>query len=167
MRPASTGRPRLSARSKSNPASSSSDRLKPCCRQNTIYPRRIDGPGRTMALPRPARQLIKLFPIPFVPSRHFTLATNARCVSLPQMLLRFLQPFGCCSRVLGSPLLIRVFHDLCKTTRATDIRHNSFIARMFLPALFQTRHHRFCFGACQPAEKPVVTPGKHWNVSRL
>jgi hypothetical protein len=59
-----------------------------------------------MALPRSARQLIKLFPISFVPSRHFILAANARCVSLPQMLLRFPQPFGCCSRVLGSPHLM-------------------------------------------------------------
>jgi hypothetical protein len=82
-------------------------------RQNPIYPRRIDGPGRAMALPRPARQLIKLFPISFVPGRHFILAANALGVSLPQMLLRFPQPFGCCSRVLGSPLLV-----LCITASA-------------------------------------------------
>jgi hypothetical protein len=37
---------------------------------NPIHARRIDRPGRTMAMPRATRQLVELFPIAFVPSIH-------------------------------------------------------------------------------------------------
>src|SRR6267154_2807375 len=40
-------------------------------RQYAINPRRIHRPRRTMTLPWTARQLVKLFPIAFVPGRHF------------------------------------------------------------------------------------------------
>lgn len=39
-------------------------------RQNSVYPGRIDRPGRAVTLPRAARQLVKLFPIPLVPGSH-------------------------------------------------------------------------------------------------
>ena len=39
-------------------------------RQNTIYARRVDRPRRTVTLPGPARQLVKLLPIAFVPGGH-------------------------------------------------------------------------------------------------
>src|SRR6266852_6855807 len=41
--------------------------------QHAIDPRRIDRPRRAVMPPRAPRQLIKLFPIAFVPSRHFLL----------------------------------------------------------------------------------------------
>jgi len=40
-------------------------------RQHAINPCWIHRPRRPMTLPRAARQFIKLFPIPFVPSCHF------------------------------------------------------------------------------------------------
>src|SRR5260370_12999998 len=42
--------------------------------QHTIQASRIHRPGRAMTPPRAARQLVKLFPIAFVPGRHFTLS---------------------------------------------------------------------------------------------
>jgi hypothetical protein len=39
--------------------------------QHAIYARRIDRPRRAVTPPRAPRQLVKLFPIAFVPSRHF------------------------------------------------------------------------------------------------
>src|SRR6202022_2916700 len=41
--------------------------------QHTIQASRVDRPGRAMTPPRAARQLVKLFPIAFVPGRHFML----------------------------------------------------------------------------------------------
>jgi len=39
-------------------------------RQNAVYARRIHRPGRTVTLPRPARQFVILLPIAFVPRGH-------------------------------------------------------------------------------------------------
>src|SRR5204863_5575452 len=41
--------------------------------QHAIYPRGINRPRRAMTPPRAARQFVKLFPIAFVPGRHFML----------------------------------------------------------------------------------------------
>jgi len=43
--------------------------------KHAVQARRVHGPGRTMPLPWPPRQFIKLLPIAFVPSRHSLLAT--------------------------------------------------------------------------------------------
>jgi hypothetical protein len=44
--------------------------------EHTVQTRRIHRAGRTMALPWPSRQFIKLLPIAFVPSRHSLLAAG-------------------------------------------------------------------------------------------
>src|SRR5947207_12328628 len=41
--------------------------------QHAIYPCRIDRPRRAVTSPGAPRQLVKLLPIAFVPSRHFNL----------------------------------------------------------------------------------------------
>ena len=41
-----------------------------CRGQDAVKPRRVDGPWRTVALPRAARQFVKLLPIAFVPRIH-------------------------------------------------------------------------------------------------
>ena len=41
--------------------------------QHAIQARRVDRPRRAMTPPGPPRQLVKLFPIAFVPGRHFIL----------------------------------------------------------------------------------------------
>ena len=89
MRPASTGRPRRSARSKSTPASSSSERLKPAAGCTRFIPDGYTGRGRTVTLPGTPRQFVKLLPIAFVPSVHrsftspFLDAAKARQGSMP------------------------------------------------------------------------------------
>jgi len=51
-------------------------------RSNTIHARRINGPRRAVALPRPPCQFVKLFPIAFLPIVH---RTNALCCSIRLM----------------------------------------------------------------------------------
>src|SRR5438105_12166112 len=41
--------------------------------QHAVYPSRIDRPRRAVTSPGAPRQLVKLLPIAFVPSRHFNL----------------------------------------------------------------------------------------------
>src|SRR6266849_10254903 len=62
----------------------------PGSRKHAIESRGIDGAWRAATLPGAARQLIKLLPIAFVPSRHF------------YFVLRSLQPLGCTSSPEGS-----------------------------------------------------------------
>jgi hypothetical protein len=47
------------------------------CREHTVQSRRIYRTGRTMPLPWPSRQFVKLLPIAFVPSRHSLLADSS------------------------------------------------------------------------------------------
>ena len=43
------------------------------CRQHAIQASRVDRPRRAVTTPRAPRQLVILFPIAFVPGRHFML----------------------------------------------------------------------------------------------
>src|SRR6185437_16178489 len=45
-------------------------------RQHAVQSRRIHRTGRTMPLPWPSRQFVKLLPIAFMPSRHALLAAR-------------------------------------------------------------------------------------------
>lgn len=101
------------------------------CGQNTIDPRRVDRPGRTMTLPGPARQLVKLFPIAFVPGRHLLLSS---CRTVPgttagQYELLEMLDASFAVKVLS---LSSTRKRAPETPRATDILHNPRGARHFL-----------------------------------
>ena len=124
-------------------------------RQNTIYARRVDRPGRTVTLPGAARQFVKLLPIAFVPGSHLLfVACNTR--RLWYRYTRF-KPLDAPLAFKVRPVLVKVCSSAGadETARATDILHNPRNARYFLPSLFQTRHYSFCFDLLTSPDRPV------------
>src|SRR6266851_3952894 len=131
--------------------------------QHAIQASRIDRPRRAMTPPRAARQLVKLFPIAFVPGRHFMLRGKS-----------FI-PFG---NTLASPFWMRARPiRFTRSPRAsllqgtTPLYSGLFIYSINRPAtnfpclLFQTRYGKNCF-AKQATEDGAGERPHRWPQSR-
>ena len=102
--------------------------------QNAVKPRRINGPRRAMALPRAARQIVKLLPIAFVPRIHRTIQ-SLTLTWMQNSGLRFTYTpsaaIQTCRKHLRKYLLVYL-----KPPRMKE----------FLGLLYQTRQPAECFG---------------------
>jgi hypothetical protein len=132
-------------------------------RKHAINSRRIHRPGRTATPPRAPRHLVILFPIAFVPSRHFLLDPDHS--GSIYLLIRIPHYFGCTSGPEGSPDFRRA--SRCQLT--APFYSGLFIYSISQPAthfpclVFQTRYGANCFakqtaigGECLPSGSILV-----------
>jgi hypothetical protein len=104
-------------------------------RQNAVKPGRIHGPRRTMALPRAARQLVKLLPIAFMPRIHRTI--QSATLKLDAKLGLKVHPHSVWSHPkLAGEHLRKYLLVYPKPPRMKE----------FLGLLYQTRQPAECFG---------------------
>src|SRR5262249_32039816 len=102
-------------------------------RQHAVQPRRIHRAGRPVTPPRPARHLIKLLPIAFVPSSHFLRSTFYPTHWMRRLLGRFASVPALPVNFLGASNFELFIYFIISS------------AKHFPYLLYQTRYGHICF----------------------
>jgi len=136
-------------------------------RQNAIQARRIDRPRRAVTPPGAPRQLVKLFPIAFVPSRHFLcdpdpLGANLSASTFPSTLWMHARPRR------FTRLLPRIpFQGTAPLLSGLFIYSIIRMATYFPCLLFQTRYGTNCFAHQARENRPGASSERASVVLRL